>query len=185
MRAHEFITELQGVKSHLTRFPTKKAFFTYMADQGFQLLGAGNSGAVFDHPKFQGRYVMKCFTDRAYEGFVRYAMAHQDNPHLPRFFGDVIKVSANGRIVRTERLTPMTKVAQRHAFRLLAKTETHIKGQIDYDTLTAWFTEDQDEGLVQTFLSIPDADDLHEENMMMRGEIIVITDPYGGGDFGW
>ncbi|RYD59602.1 MAG: hypothetical protein EOP83_20565 [Verrucomicrobiaceae bacterium] len=187
----ETLNELQGTKAHPKSFPTKEAFYRYMEQMGFELIGAGLSGAVFDHPKFQGRYIMKLFADAEYEHFVHWVMDQSvQNEHLPRFYGKLIKVSQNGRLIRMERLAPLPKARRRGLMRLINAAVEVIQGQTDYDTASAWFTEDDDESLFDTLMAVlkeggPETDDLHEQNVMMRGNTIVVTDPWGGGTFRW
>jgi hypothetical protein len=187
---HQQLDELQGVKAHPKRFLSKDEFLAYMAERGFEKLGAGHYGAVFDHPAFGGRYVLKVFSDPAYEAFLEFCATHK-SPHLPRVTGKVIKVSQNARMVRLERLEPMTR-AQADAADLDGMGDAAwqiAKGEATIDL----YPEYQGSTLFELLIALERNTGIHmstdllgERNFMLRGDTIVVSDPYVGHEsFRW
>lgn len=70
---------------------------------GYKPLGMGSFGAVYQKPG--ASYVLKLF-DSADVGYQQYiALAQKNpNPHFPKFFGKMIKVTEDYYAVRMERL---------------------------------------------------------------------------------
>lgn len=191
------IDELQGVKNHPKRFYSKDEFVAWMAERGFILLGKGHHGAAFDHEKFGGRYVLKVFSDPAYEHFIDFCMANS-SPHLPRFVGKLMKVSENARMIRMERLVPMTGQQYDSAAYNL-DTLCYLADLIAFDPEEAAEQSQYqpDPGTPQESMLnllvevIKHADnsmttDFSSDNFMLRGKTAVLTDPYTGHEgFKW
>ncbi|RYD61313.1 MAG: hypothetical protein EOP83_17335 [Verrucomicrobiaceae bacterium] len=182
----QIVTELQGIKQDAaTVFDSKDHVVEFMVKKGFTVLGQGQWGAVFDHPDFKRRYVLKLFSDRYYEAFVNACIVHPGNPHLPRFFGKVMKVTDTARMVRIEKLKPFNSDQRTEEFLDDVGFEIAERGRITrMQTLAA-----ENLGLSEllpTMLSLgenlPEGAiyDIHAENIMKRGNTLVITDPWGG-----
>lgn len=190
------LDELQGVKNHVAKpFARRDDVVAYLAKQGFRVLGMGNNGAVFDHPSFRGKYVLKVFSDRYYEAFLNYCIANQGNPHLPKIVGKVMPLGGqeNGRMVRIEKLWPMTE-AQAEEMEM----DTLIGFLIDHviegqkvtpraqRTLDEWAARHNLQSFCQTVFDVAKHKpsgaeiDMDVPNFMWRGKTLVIADPYGG-----
>jgi hypothetical protein len=184
------IDELQGIKNYPKRFYSKNDFVDWMGERGFIKLGQGHYGAVFDHEKFGGRYVLKVFSDPAYEHFIEFCLKTQ-SPHLPRFVGKVMKVSQNARMVRMERLVPMTEQQYDSAYYNL-DTLCYLADLIafepeeNYEEDPKWAREMNSPyrpmlDLLVAVLKHADNTmtmDFSSDNFMLRGKTAVLTDPY-------
>jgi hypothetical protein len=181
----QIVNELHGIKQDAaTDFQSKDHVVDFMVQKGFKVLGQGQWGAVFDHADFHGRYVLKLFSDQFYDAFLRYCAANKDNPHLPRVFGKIMQVG-QGSMVRIERLTPFHADEQTEEFLDDVGHDISVRGRItQMQLLTA-----ENLGLsaiLPTMLALGKATprnaayDIHAENIMVRGDTLVITDPWGG-----
>lgn len=186
------LDELQGVKGQPTKFDNFESFLRFMGDQGFHMLGYGLSGAVFTHRAFHGRYVLKVFQDKFYEEFVKMVQANP-SPHFPRFVGRLMKVTPEVSMVRIEVLKDMTNAqfeqmigGQLDFIDLKMAAEDIATGEMDMDELEVDLStrhlETFFQAMVMTYSHKPDGAryDLHAENIMLRGSVLVIADPWQG-----
>lgn len=175
------------------------------SDYNVKKLGQGVFGVVFDKPG--SRDVYKVFTarDKGYIDFLKYVKANQDNPHLPRIYGGIMRanmplndVSYQGKdwiIVRMEKLQPAGKIYpdeldmarymqyapvqkpsekewSSKAHQLAAKKAWELKEEFpQLAEVLDWIVANQDESTGKYL-------DLHDENIMRRGDTVVIIDPY-------
>jgi len=96
-----FHGDLSGVNNRISRLIQ---FQKYMVDNGFNAVGSpGQGGTAFEHPNYP--WVFKIFThDKAYFDYIQYARQHQNNPLIPKFKGNIIKINDNTFVVRIEKL---------------------------------------------------------------------------------
>lgn len=157
-----------------SRPQTRAAADKLLQAAGYQRIGKGDFGAVYEKP---GRnYVLKVFTvvDRGYRNFISLALAHQDNPHFPRFSGKLIRVTPNYYAIRMEKLTPF---------------DPQAVGDYAY-AIFDYIQDGQPEPDLEPYPELRAACDLvrktllsqyhfdHKDgSFMMRGQTIVITDP--------
>lgn len=138
-------------------------------------------------------YVLKIFSssDYAYEAFLTLAMKHQDNPHFPKIFGKMVKVTPKYNAVRIEPLTPYK--ADSTLIRRYTRYRNYMRGNtVDPNSIVAMEYEDCLEFLYE-YPKLKEAldliidgllglygNDISNKNLMMRGSTIVITDPVAG-----
>ncbi len=96
----EQLDELIGIKKKVNRLPAPrheynsntrattphgKEWDNVMVNHGFSPMGNGAAATVWGHPKLP--YVLKLFrsTDIAYSDWIKVAMKHSNNPHMPKF----------------------------------------------------------------------------------------------------
>jgi hypothetical protein len=151
-------------------------FRTFLEQNGFKFIDKGSFGAVFERPGYP--WVFKIFTrDPAYLHFVKYAMAHQGNPHLPRIKG-IIKINDDTYAVRMERLSPIP-LGTEPAMSLIRKI-VGIDSYGDLSDADAAWIDKTFPGISAFFKSFPLRDfeyDLRLQNFMQRGNTMVIVDP--------
>lgn len=172
--------------------PLGQEWHDIMNDHGFTATGSGMYGTVWTHPNYN--YVLKVFSSRdtAYTAWVNTCLQNEDNPHLPKFISPKIfnitdKVSA----IRMEKLK---HIGAGRVMKLMYDIDGIIK--------TAKLKNKSPSGLVryyptldsykQLFPTIMDAIDvlynflnstqgvrldIHNENVMGRGNYLVFTDP--------
>lgn len=91
-----------------------KTLKALMAKHGFDIVGAGINGAVFENPKYN--YVLKVYrTDAAFDEWLGFANKHRGNPYVPAIRGKVIRLNGVFNAVRLEPLRP-SNVARANAF---------------------------------------------------------------------
>jgi hypothetical protein len=80
-----------------------------LANQGWEPAGSGMSAEVFLNPSYD--YALKIFSssDRKWMAFFKYAKQNQDNPHVPKVKGNLVKLSPTAYAARIEKLTPLKK----------------------------------------------------------------------------
>jgi hypothetical protein len=150
---------------------------------GWTLLGSGMYSLVYANPKF--KYILKVFTKDTPGSveWLHYVKANQNNPFLPRVYGEVTWISRTALAIRMERLTPF-----------VSKTDPVFDKYIDPRIKSrSWeeiFDEDNSEFLeehwpdlaaafdnIQQYSDYSGDDDLNLSNIMKRGDTLVITDP--------
>lgn len=157
----------------ITRPQSRQAVDRILASSGYHRLGAGTFGAVYQKPSQS--YVLKVFSskDQAYRDFIRLAQEHPSNPHFPRYFGKLIRVTNDYHAIRMERLTPFNPHALGdHAYALA----DYIQSGIDDGELRNFPKLKAACDLVRTKLLSHYWFDAKDESFMMRGDTIVITD---------
>jgi hypothetical protein len=189
------LDELQGVRSHVAAtFKKVQDVVDYLEDRGFDYLGSGSYGAVFDHPSFDSRYVLKVFKDPFYEQFLNYAIKNRQDPHMPKIIGKVIRLPGYGAMVRIEVLREMSD--QQYRYMRLHDQVDHIQRrfygvpmvQAEIDIFNSNNAKFHLESLMESIENLLRAKpagshlDLHEGNFMYRDTTIVISDPYSGSD---
>lgn len=167
--------------------PGVDAVFQTLSSKGYEKLGEGCYAYVWAKPG--ANTVLKIFanTDTAYFDFANLAMAHQDNPHFPKFSGKLIRINDQWRAVRMERLTklpPNGGIYYRTTAEYLAWHDRWVEFRARYPVTEEKIT------LVLTKLPLMKAAldllaqrfprtsfDIHPENIMLRGPLPVLTDP--------
>lgn len=167
-------------------------------------LGQGEFGIVFSRPNSDHVYKVFTTSDKGYLSFLKYAKKNQGNPHLPRIYGGLMKAIMplnNQRkdwyIVRLENLQEIDEIfPDEISMKMYLAFKPHLAGlspitdpkepgyndpkqralrlQQEYPQLTKvldWIydNEDEDAGMLI---------DLHSENIMRRGNTVVIIDPF-------
>jgi len=161
----------------------------FVTQYDFHPLGKGEFASVYGNTKYP--FVVKLFAtgDTAYKTWLSWCRTHQHNRFVPKIRGNVIKISDSLLAVRLEQLSPIRGEAY-HKY-------SHLK-----DIFQMWnrlsdpnymeyfdriertypdFMKDRDIIEIAEFLEAhregPIQMDLHDENMMRRGDQIVVTDP--------
>lgn len=158
--------ELSGYNSVDTRNDGwKYELISSFKEYGFNLIGQGKYGIVFSHPKLS--YIVKVFMkDSAFLRWWKFCMQHQDNPFCPKFRGKIGKLSNNFYTLRVEKLSP----TQHQAFSEFQSQLRAYPGKVPEDKHVA--------EVVEFLHANKDLLDLHGENVMMRGNQLVIIDPF-------
>lgn len=186
------LNELHGAKKHLSKnFSSRQDVVSYMDSKGFTCLGHGTYAAVFDHPDFKNKYVLRLFHDLFYEDFIQFCLARPQNPHLPKFHGKLIKMG-NASMIRTERLDSMFDSAAAGPVddaieRMEPYMEKASKGdEAAHQSLLRIASEIGFEDILSTMLECYKAMpsrahfDVSSDNIMLRSSTLVINDPWWG-----
>lgn len=159
-------------------------FIDSLKKMGYELehMGSGMYANVFKRPN--DPYVIKIFSqDTGYLKYVQYCLQHQDNPHVPKFRGKIIRISGDTYAVRIEVLQPYQQginYEADYAAHQLIQYDTMFGGLAQHPDIEAYSPE-----LKQLFVDLANLfgattlTDLHKTNIMMRGNTLVITDPVG------
>lgn len=159
----------------------------WMREKGFTPVGEGGYGIVFSDGR--SRVVAKIMReDPCWMAFAYHCRANRTNPHLPKI-GKLIQVSAMGvYVVFMEALDPLPP--ERYDFDMKSFLYTRADYNIpalrgrdpqEIEQAAAAF-EAANPLLAKTLVDITKlgtdcAVDLHDGNMMLRGDTIVIIDP--------
>lgn len=101
-----------AIKDSMDRNGLMREFMSNLESKGYVQLGAGAYGCVLTHPGIN--YAVKIFEDDpAYLAYVKFALAHQDNPHVPGFRGKFMRIDDRHYAVRIELLTELSQDMRR------------------------------------------------------------------------
>ncbi len=158
-------------------------FNNYMADNGFTKLGQGAFGAVYEKPGYP--WVFKLFAnDAAYLAWINYVVKNQSNEHVPKLKGKPFRINDGVFAVRMEKLKRMPDTWW----------DDPLLDKVVYGGITTQNKEELKElgheDLAKVLVDIHHLahgninndwnTDMHGGNIMMRGDIPVITDPLVG-----
>ncbi len=192
-----------------------KDYFNRLAkEHGIKALGSGAFGRVFQHPMYKN-VVTKVYkaSDRDYARYVKWAMAHQSNPWVPKIIEQVKYESKDGNmnILFMQKMKSFRDASEAaHSMMRMVKKVNPDMDKGDYDHLLeiiydgvesgdfeAWkdfvFESEimDDKHFAQLwggFIRPNQARfDIHDGNMMYRPEDgqVVITDPVAGFPTEW
>lgn len=189
MRISELLTESEML-DEISRPPSRYEAEHVLKQAGYRMIGVGSFADVYAIPN--ENTVLKLFNndDTAYQDFV-YVTISNPNPHFPKFKGKMMKVTDAYSAIRMERLTPLpdnretayyakkisqyTKLMQNKAGRAANMDTEEVMRDID--------EIEQDQPGIKYACAIignnlkGEIIDIHNENIMMRGNVLVITDP--------
>lgn len=154
------------------------AFSNYMQNQGFNVLGSGISGLAFEKSGYP--WVFKIFNDdNGYLFYYNYSRQHQNNPHVPKVKGAPIKITPDTFLVRIEKLQEMSQAMYRSD---LVDTITSIEWGDDLtpDKVKKLKKYPQILQILNDIINSGHSLDLNLNNLMARGNTLVITDPLLG-----
>jgi hypothetical protein len=175
MRINELLNESE-ILDELSRPPQTEAEQKLMA-AGYERIGSGTWGEVFSKPG--DPLVLKLFHpgDTAYTDFVKLAMQHQNNPHFPKFHGKMMRVTDDYNAIRMEKLTP------NNSSELAELLEDYLNGMQYKSRLDLWpllwknpKLKEACKLIARNLLNTHYLD-LQIQNIMMRGNTVVFTDP--------
>jgi hypothetical protein len=175
-------TLFKGINKSMPGIWSKRAtaltiFMDFLATHGFKKLGKGEFGLAFEKPGYH--WVFKIFTtDSAYLSYVKYAMANQSNPNVPKFKGGLIKINDHTFAIRIEKLIDIEHRDGGSQIMIDARK----LGNLNLRGESPEWLKDKYPGIydiIQHFRSTPGVTlDLHMGNVMMRGnDTLVIVDP--------
>lgn len=158
-----------------------RAFKEQLIAHGFKPLGTGASGTVFTSEQLG--YAVKLFLteDRGYRTFLDYVFAHGSNPHLPRFRGRIKQINDGCSACRMELLQPVDD----HSMEYFETVDEWAVRYLSGSTDVLGRVSDTDTPLFDTLVDLHHLIrtkrleyDMHENNIMLRGSTVVITDPF-------
>jgi hypothetical protein len=190
------LNELVGADSLRQDITNTDSAKKKLLKHGFEMLGDGTFGSVWQHPNLN--YVLKLYdeADIGYAKFVELARKHQDNPHFPKFRGLPVTLVPGIRALRLEMLSPWEYVrtdpdhiATDWFLRYIDEpkwrdylsnmTDEKLKSHIEH-FIKKWPDFLHAIELLANVVSTNSAIDfdLHDENIMQRGDCPVIIDPF-------
>lgn len=152
------------------------ALLKYLESHGFKFVGRGVHGLVLEKPGYP--WIFKIFKqDPYYHMFLDYAIKHQDNPNVPKIKGKMIPIIGKTYLVRMEPLTPIDPNHE-----LITRTEAYFHLD-DMPGDTRRWLQSRYPGVWKALEGSQSWDgmlDLHQGNIMMRGNTPVLIDPWAG-----
>jgi hypothetical protein len=186
------IKELYGVKAHKQEWPvlTTNKYLdannlkNYMQKLGFSYVNGGLYSEVFTDNK----NIVKIFRDNdfAYRDFIKYCNENRNNPALPKFKGKAVRLTSNVRMIRMEILSPVPsnysddyRVIMNYYYGIYSY---YTSGSGRYPIKLTDLSRPMRIFMI-TLKDLRDYNkdyfmDLHQGNVMMRGDQPVIIDPY-------
>lgn len=172
-----------------TRFKANHA----LVDAGYERLGVGSWGMVYRKPG--SSYVLKVFssTDKAYLSYLALIKNHS-NVHFPKIRGKLVQVTPAYYGVRLE---PLEKATSSNISQFIMAVDVYTKGknisekELKQDSyfwnnflhVKEWMKQNPDVqqacDLIMT-LTPPYLLDIKPDNIMMRGNTFVFSDPIMG-----
>ena len=186
--------------AEISAFRTQKKYwrdedliYDTMAKYGFRFAGEGASAHVFIHDSYP--YALKIFNkDNAYVSWFNFCRENQDNPFVPKIRGKVLKIKNGVYACRVEKLDNwnFSKISLNDASKIFLdalKKGVFVHRRTDEIDFSKYIGLDKNLDKVLKFfyktLSMPVNDfrndvvlDLHHNNFMLRGNQIVIIDPF-------
>ncbi len=178
------IPAYQQAKTLFTNTPRKDHYYAmnrfngFMLDNGFRRLGEGAFAAVYEKPGYP--WVFKVFHgDPAYLDFLKFALKNQSNPHVPKFKGQPFKISNDTYAVRMEKLSHMfsnvddlLNLTNRWRGGLLTAPQEEYLNDVDLPQMIPVLNS-----LGKLATTHGYNLDIHNFNVMARGDTLVIVDP--------
>ena len=174
----------------ISRPPSRYEAEHVLKQAGYKKLGQGVYADVYAKPN--ENTVLKLFNneDTAYQDFV-YVTISNPNPHFPKFKGKMMKVTDDYSAIRMERLTPLPDNSETAAYAKKISHYTTIMqskagraARMDTEEIMRDIDEiEKDQPGIKYACAIighnlkGEIIDIHNENIMMRGNVLVITDP--------
>ena len=188
-RNDQFLNSFMRI-NELTRPQKSNHAANILHDAGYKVLGRGSFGSVFEKPG--ANYVLKLFEeyDVAYRSFID-LVRRFPNPHFPKFYGKLVRVSDEYYAIRMEKLDPyrgneeMIRVYIMNRDYKPDKRDLHRQFYLDILDAKDFMEENPSLkeacGLIIDHLAPHFRIDIKQDNLMVRGKTtIVITDPVVG-----
>ena len=210
MKSSEFITEASIFDERTlknTHWKSPDQIMTWLKANGFEQKGAGVFARVFAKPNHNRIVKISTRQDDCWILFAQFAMSQTNNKHLPkipwikRYQGkDAWLEPTEFFITIIERLQPLTDEAISRIsdpgvlYGILEYTDIYVDEELyDVDAFSSSIGEQRvkykNHLFVKTLRQMENlgsncVTDLHDENLMVRGDgTIVITDPLMGDDY--
>lgn len=152
-----------------------------MEMEGWELLpkGWGYYSKVFGHPNLP--YVAKIFyDDDGYSKYLELMQNSQDNPHVPKLRGKQMSITDKANVVRIEKLQKVAGVTDPIFKQYVDPSLPPTHGNLFDNPKNYDFLQENWPELWELLLQIKmygRADDISTNNVMKRGNTLVITDP--------
>jgi hypothetical protein len=179
MRAKEIISELHGVYDYRSApVNTTDDLISLMTQLGFEVLSGGEYSLVFEKPT-DPNFVVKVFNDPCYEAFIKFCKERPNDPFLPKFRGNGVRIRDRARMIRVERLSPLPHQTNDYSRILMLYNISK-----EPEDVVMWDLDDEQRAMVSTFADLRAALpnmcrlDMHRDNIMLRGQTPVIIDPF-------
>ena len=183
--AHKAITDLDTAKGDdgdtTYNSDKMKTVEDKLAELNWHSVGSGMYATVFSNPTKP--YVLKIFQeDYGYESYINIIHKNKGNPHVPVLYGKgmPVKITPKVSAIRMEKLQPITEKA----------IASYLAPDYEYNfsaTIEDIFSEENEEYLMTNFPDLYKLEkqiarsnanwDMHEGNVMLRGNVMVIIDP--------
>ena len=158
----------------------------YLETQGFKHIGQGSFSEIYLKPGYP--WMFKLWShDPAYLWWITWAAKHQDNPNVPRVKGLPVKIAPETYVVRLEKLRGLVPREGNlsKGYDRLAYLVDRIESVDDLSKEDLQWIRSEYPGVYDILRVIQRAGsdfvvDLHGDNIMLRGQTPVITDPVVG-----
>ena len=158
----------------------------YLETQGFKHIGQGSFSEIYLKQGYP--WMFKLWShDPAYLWWITWAAKHQDNPNVPRVKGLPVRIAKDTYVVRLEKLRGLVRREGNlsRGYDRLAYLVDRIESVDDLSKEDLQWIRSEYPGVYDILRVIQRAGsdfvvDLHGDNIMLRGQTPVITDPVVG-----
>lgn len=144
----------------------------------FKHIGSGSFGSVYSKAGYP--WIFKIFnTDPAYLYYLKWAVLHQNNPHVPKIKGKLLKINDDTYAVRIEKLKLFVRKNEKLA-QFQQRLDKYIGTRRKLTTVDHNWFEQNFPKMIELIDAMKNSGypfDIHMNNMMMRGNVPVIIDP--------
>ena len=177
MKHHSPSFRAVPLPAHIDTCVGPSKYADQLRDKGWEPAGTGSYAKVYA----KGNRVIKiAIGDDAYDCFLSYVLANQNNPYLPKIYKVERFIANHGStytVVEMEKLSPIYQSRNRNQIREV----TQMEEDFFYTHKYVW-KKSKAYAFVAALMDylreyVGHRPDLHTGNVMMRGNQLVITDP--------
>lgn len=179
MKINELFKPPEMKDVHQKKYRSSESFFPILRKYGFLRYGEGGFSTVYGSDQLP--YILKIFAvdDHCYMKYVN-AVMHNDNPHFPKFRGKPVRVNEFLYAIRIEKLDkPRAAGKVDNHYNYCDLLKYYIKDGSDALEIKQIFGEKMIEAL--DFIKELQGGcmmDMNPGNIMYRGDVTVIIDPF-------
>ena len=155
----------------------------YLETQGFKHIGQGSFSEIYLKQGYPWMFKL-CSHDPAYLWWITWAAKHQNNPNVPRVKGLPVRIAPDTYVVRLEKLRGLIRREDNlsRGYDKLSYLVDRIESVDDLSKEDLQWIRSEYPGVYDILRVIQRAGsdfvvDLHGDNIMLRGQVPVITDP--------
>ena len=161
-----------------------------LSNSGYEFVNRGSYGMILQKPGLP--YVVKLFSssDEAYKSFLK-VISSTTNIHFPKIYGKMIKINERYNAVRIEPLSPLPSTGDMRLSAIYGYMKFYNSNKKDIDPglweeiirSRYWMNNNPElkeacDLLIKTLGQKYNLDLKKDNNVMLRGNEIVLTDPY-------
>ena len=179
------LKQLQNLaKTHIQTYKWFDKAIRVLAEYKFYKKSEGMYAHIFVHPTYP--YVLKVFNaaDEGYKIWFKFSKENQDNPFVPKIKGGLVKITDDAYACRLEELDPFVdnlNDISKIFWGVFLETDGFVNN-VSYIIHKSFGQDIYVDAVLKNFMAFRKTYgmlDMHQDNIMLRGDQLVIIDPYG------